>query len=199
MRSPENLEQVCSLKPDMVGYIFYEESKRFVGAKPEPALFQIPGPGIRKVGVFVNESLDFVRRSCESGQLHLVQLHGNESTEYCSLLAKEGIPVIKALDVETEVATMEAYSEQVHYVLFDTPGQGYGGTGRKFDWDLLKRVPESTPFLLSGGIGPGDAGTVLDIDHEGFHGIDLNSRFELEPGLKDVEALKDFMELIRKH
>lgn len=199
MRLPGNLEQVCSLQPDMVGYIFYRASKRYVGAKPDPALFQIPGPGIRKVGVFVDESLAFVQETYASGQLQMVQLHGDESPEYCRILKEEGISVIKALHAKTAGTRLQEYREHVSYVLFDTPGQGYGGTGQKFDWELLKNVPESTPFMLGGGIGPGDAGAVLGIDHRGLQGVDLNSRFELEPGLKDVEALKEFMELIRKH
>jgi phosphoribosylanthranilate isomerase len=196
--SPENLEQVCALKPDWVGYIFYGGSKRFVGTRPDPALFQIPGPDIRKVGVFVNESLDFVQRAFASKQLQLVQLHGDESPEYCSKLSRQGIPVVKALAVETKSARLEEYREQVQFFLFDTPGQGYGGTGQKFDWDLLKKVPGNIPFLLGGGIGPGDAETVLALDHVGLQGIDLNSQFEHSPGIKDVERLKEFIIGIRK-
>jgi len=199
MLLPENLEQVCALEPDYVGYIFYPGSKRFVGANPDPALFQIPGPGIRKVGVFVNETITSVKRSYESNRLHMVQLHGDESPAYCSTLSKEGIPVVKALGAENDEAGLEAYREQVRFFLFDTPGQGYGGTGRKFDWDLLKRFTSTIPFLLGGGIDPDDVGALLDMDHRGLLGVDLNSRFELSPGIKDVEMLKEFMLKIRKH
>jgi len=198
MLLPQNLEQVCSLKPDFVGYIFYPGSKRFVGAKPDPALFHIPGPGIRKVGVFVNETISFVRRVYESNLLQMVQLHGEESPDYCRTLSKEGIPVVKALRAEKDETALEAYREHVRFFLFDTPGQGFGGTGRKFDWDLLKRIPSDIPFLLGGGIGPEDAGTLLDMDYQGLHGVDLNSRFELSPGNKDVKMLKEFMVKIRK-
>jgi phosphoribosylanthranilate isomerase len=199
MLYPENMEQVCALEPDFVGYIFYPGSKRFVGETPDPALFQIPGPGIRKVGVFVNETIAFVKRTYESNRLQMVQLHGGESPAYCSTLSKEGIKVVKALAVETDEASLEEYREKVSYFLFDTPGQGYGGTGRKFDWNLLQKIPSTTPFLLGGGIGPGDDRAVLDIDHDGLIGVDLNSRFELLPGLKDVEMLKEFMIKIRKY
>jgi phosphoribosylanthranilate isomerase len=115
------------------------------------------------------------------------------------MLSQEGIPVVKALDAETDEIRLEEYREQVRYFLFDTPGQGHGGTGRKFDWKLLRRIPATPSFLLGGGIGPDDAGAVLDLDHEGLLGVDLNSGFELSPGVKDVEKLKEFMVKIKKH
>jgi len=193
MVSPRNLEQVCALEPDFVGYIFYSGSARFVGASPDPSLFNIPAPAIRKVGVFVNETLTSVKRTFELHQLQLVQLHGDESPEYCRMLSKDGIPVIKALDAGTDRSRLEEYREFVTCFLFDTPGPGHGGTGRKFDWDLLKEIPSSPSFLLSGGIGPGDARTVLELDHRGLLGVDVNSRFELSPGLKDLGKLREFM------
>ncbi len=90
------------------------------------------------------------------------------------------------------------YQNRIGNFLFDTKGPGYGGTGQKFDWDLLRKIPSGLPFLLGGGIGPGDAGAVLDMDHGGLLGVDLNSRFEVSPGIKDVPLLKEFMELIKK-
>lgn len=198
MTSPRNLEQVCDLGPDYVGYIFYPTSKRYVGERPDPALFQIPGPGIRKVGVFVNESIPVVLGAFDSDHLQLVQLHGDETPDYCRRLVMEGVPVIKALDAEADKSRMAEYRELVHCYLFDTPGKGYGGTGKKFDWELLKNIPSDLPFLLGGGIGPGDAGAILDMDHGRMLGVDLNSRFELAPGIKDVTLLKEFMELIKK-
>jgi len=197
MRSPRNLEQLCTLSPDFVGFIFYPGSKRFVGTSPDPSLFHIPGPDIRKVGVFVNETLSGVLHSFEKHQLQCVQLHGDESPGYCRKLSREGIPVIKALNANTTGARLEEYRDQVSYYLFDTPGPGRGGTGKKFDWDLLKGIPATVPFLLSGGIGPEDAGALLAMDDEGFRGVDVNSRFELSPGIKDVEKLKEFMTKIK--
>jgi len=198
MKSPRNLEQVCALGPDYVGYIFYPASKRYVGEDPDPALFQIPGPGIHKVGVFVNESPSFVISAFESYHLNMLQLHGDESPDYCRRLLQEGIPLIKSLDALKDKSRLEEYRKLVNYILFDTPGKGYGGTGRKFDWELLKRIPSSIPFLLGGGIGPGDAEAVLDMAHGGLQGVDLNSRFEIEPGIKDVTLLEKFMQLIKK-
>lgn len=197
MKSTRNLEQVCALEPDFVGYIFYPASKRFVGESPDPALFQIPGPGIRKVGVFVNERISFVLGAFESNHLHMVQLHGDESPEYCRKLTREGIPVVKALDAKVEKARLEEYREELSFFLFDTPDPAYGGTGRKFDWDLLRGISPTYPFLLSGGIGPDDSGLVQNFDHGGLLGVDLNSGFEHSPGLKDVEKLKEFMQKIK--
>jgi len=193
LRSPRNLEQVCTLSPDFVGFIFYPRSKRFVGTSPDPSLFQIPGPDIQKVGVFVNETLTDLLHSFETHQLQCVQLHGEESPEYCRRLSEEGITVIKALDVRTAGARLEEYRDQVSCYLFDTPGPGRGGTGHKFDWDLLKQVPAGFPFLLGGGIGPEDHGALLALDHDGLRGVDVNSRFELSPGVKNVGELKKFM------
>jgi phosphoribosylanthranilate isomerase len=198
MVSPGNLEQVCSLEPDFVGFIFYAASKRFVGESPDPALFRIPAAGIRKVGVFVNESLEKVRAAFESGQLHMLQLHGDESPEYCRILSSEGFPLVKALSVLTDPGLLEEYREHVEFFLFDTPDPGYGGSGRKFDWNHLQFIPSSIPFLLSGGIGAGDAGAVGKVKHDGLLGVDLNSAFELSPGIKDVKLLKEFMQNISK-
>lgn len=194
MRSPRNLEQVCALQPDFVGYIFYAPSKRYVGEAPDPELFRVPGPAIRKVGVFVNESREQVKRTFEERQLQLVQLHGDETPEYCQALSREGIPLIKAMDVRSDPGFMEEYREHVEFFLFDTPGRGYGGTGRKFDWNLLRKLPSSYTFLLSGGIGPDDAGALRSIPHKGLLGVDLNSGFESSPGMKEENLLKEFMQ-----
>jgi phosphoribosylanthranilate isomerase len=197
MRDPENLEQVCALAPDYVGFIFYPGSKRFVGMNPDPLLFDIPGPETRKVGVFVNEEISRVRQAIESYGLEAVQLHGGESAAYCGMLTGETV-VIKALDPHARRADMEPYQGVADLLLFDSPGEGHGGTGRKFDWELLKEISPSRPFLLSGGIAPGDAETIRDMKHRGLVGVDLNSRFEHSPGLKNITQLKEFIIEIRK-
>ena len=207
MREAENLEQLCSIGPDYVGFIFYPESKRFVGWSPDPALFQIPPPDIFKVGVFVNELVDKVKTVVEKYRLEMVQLHGNESPAYCRSVMEMGIPVIKALTaVGGDAASkskhpgygIEEYAEVVQTYLFDTPGPGWGGTGRKFDWSLLRDQSVPLPYLLSGGIGPEDSEAVVGYEQKNLLGIDLNSRFELSPGLKDIELLSGFFSEIRK-
>ena len=195
MREPKNLEQLCSIEPDFVGYIFYPKSKRFVGVRPDPALFKIPPAEILKVGVFVNEEIDRVEQLVEEHQLDLVQLHGNETPEYCGMLMGHGILIIKALNPDADI---EAYSEVVQTLLFDTPGSGWGGTGRKFDWSLLKQQNVALPYILSGGIGPEDARAIGELKQKNLLGIDLNSRFELSPGVKDIGLLNDFFLELRK-
>jgi len=198
MRDPQNLEQVCGLAPEFIGYIFYAGSKRFIGKNPDPALFSIPGPGIKKVGVFVNEDPGQVRKCIEFHQLDVVQLHGNEDADYCRSLAPEGVQLIKVLDPFGSDPDSGVYEGVVDFFLFDSAGPGRGGTGEKFDWNVLEDKPLSAPFLLSGGIGPGDATQLRLIAFPGMMGVDVNSRFEVTPGLKDVKALKAFFNHIRK-
>ena len=197
---PENLEQVCNLAPDFVGYIFFKGSKRYVGDQPDNALFSIPENRVARVGVFVNEPLLSVKRVFDSGRVDMVQLHGTESPEYCKALVNEGIHVIKAMEPEflQMDESLKAYYGVVHYFLFDTPGEGYGGTGRKFNWDQLGGYTLPVPFMLSGGIDPADGPAIRELDLLWFHGVDVNSRFETAPGLKNVELLEGFINEIRK-
>jgi len=195
MRKPENLEKVCALGPDYVGYIFYPGSKRYVGKRPDPVLFELPPAEITKVGVFVNEQMNRVKEMFEVHGLGMVQLHGNEPPAYCRLLLDSGIPVIKALRPDED---WEEYKDVVQLFLFDSPGTGWGGTGQKFDWDLITKQSIPRHFLLSGGIGPEDANVLKDLKQENFWGIDINSRFELSPGLKDIRMLEKFIMEIRK-
>ena len=206
MREPENLEQLCSIGPDYVGYIFYPRSKRFVGVNPDPALFKIPPADILKVGVFVNEEMDQLTQMVEEHHLDLVQLHGNESPAYCGKLKGLGIRIIKALNTGGGPggnllpgdAAIEDYKEVVQTLLFDTPGPGWGGSGQKFDWSLLNEQDVTLPYMLSGGIGPEDAKAIRELKQKNLLGIDLNSRFELSPGVKDIGLLKEFFIDLRK-
>ncbi len=200
MREPRNLEQVCALGPDWIGFIFYPDSKRFVGRQPDPALFSIPGNRIRKVGVFVNEDQRVVRTAAEKYRLDMVQLHGGESLTYCRQLQEEGIEVIKTLHAGTPLGEFgsDAVRGAVRYFLFDTPGKEFGGTGRKFNWQLLNRQEASAPFLVGGGIGPADTGNLEVIRHPMWTGVDVNSRFEQLPGRKDTGLLEKFILEIRK-
>lgn len=200
MKEPDNLEQVCRLEPDFVGYIFYRASARYVGDYPDEALFSLPGNSVSRVGVFVNEPILSVRKMIESGWMDLVQLHGSESPEYCKALVNEGAHVIKAIGPShlDSMERLEEYYGVVHYFLFDTAGQGSGGTGEKFDWTLLEKYALPVPFLLSGGIGPGDAPSIKKLDHLLLRGVDVNSRFEDAPGRKNIKALRSFIKEIRK-
>ncbi len=206
MVDPGNVEEVCALDPDFIGYIFHLGSKRFVGHRPDPSLFRIPGPQTARVGVFVNEELSEVLRKFDMYMLDLVQLHGSEPPGYCGQLVEQGIPVIKVIhagyqdpdagQVKFPVAP-EQYHQVAHFLLLDSGASGTGGSGRKFDWALLGELRLPVPFILGGGIGPEDAGPVSRLDDENLYGVDLNSRFEVEPGIKDVRLLNKFIVEIR--
>jgi len=197
MRDTENLSSLLALKPDFVGFIFYHKSKRFVTNFPKVNFPE----GIKKVGVFVNESIEEVLRLVDKYQLDFVQLHGEESFEYCEKLKKQhfvakanSLEIIKAfsIDEEFDFSKTTKYCSCCNYLLFDTKGKDYGGNGVKFNWEVLQKYEGKTPFLLSGGISKTDAEEIKKIKHPAFKGIDINSGFEIEPALKDINEIKEF-------
>ena len=192
MRDAENIRQLETLGIDWMGMIFWPKSKRYVSMPP----VYLP-QHVRKVGVFVDASLDAIRQHVEDYHLDIVQLHGQESPEMLKVL--KPLTLIKALNIATpeDLQKTEPYEELADYFLFDTKGKSVGGNGEKFDWSVLASYQGETPFLLSGGIGPEDAQGVKTFHHPKCIGIDLNSRFETEPGLKDITKLKQFLEAIR--
>ncbi len=200
MREAENIREVASLGIDLMGFIFWAKSSRYVSERPAYLPTQC-----KRVGVFVDEDIETVCRLAAVYAFDYIQLHGHESPEYCAQL--KGMHLIKAISVSgrDDIATYKAYEGLVDYFLFDTKCPSVGGSGQQFDWSVLSAYDGNTPFLLSGGIGPDDAPRL----HQAFAlngfpvekciGIDLNSRFELAPGLKDAAALRKFLnELNRK-
>lgn len=192
MRDAENIRQLETLGIDWMGMIFWPKSKRYVSMPP----VYLP-QHVRKVGVFVDASLDAIRQHVEDYQLDIVQLHGQESPE--TLKTLKPLTLIKAFNIATpeDLQKTEPYEGLADYFLFDTKGKSVGGNGEKFDWSVLDSYQGETPFLLSGGIGSEDAQDVKTFHHPKCIGIDLNSRFETEPGLKDITKLKQFLEAIR--
>ena len=192
MRDAENIRQLEALGIDWMGMIFWPKSKRYVSTPP----VYLP-QHVRKVGVFVDASLDAIRQHVEDYHLDIVQLHGQESPE--TLKALKPLKLIKAFNIATpeDLQKTVAYEGLADYFLFDTKGKSVGGNGEKFDWSVLDSYQGETPFLLSGGIGSEDAQDVKTFHHPKCIGIDLNSRFETEPGLKDITKLKQFLEAIR--
>lgn len=200
MRDPENIRELLQASPDYLGYIFYPKSKRFVGENPNPEIFSLVPTSTQKVGVFVNEDLENVRAICSNFQLEVVQLHGNESPEYCQALKENGLQVFKAFSVDEcfNFLQLENYTRAVDHFLFDTKGKLPGGTGLKFNWDLLQNYQWPVPFFLSGGIGPDDVDALQQFKHNQLFALDINSGFELEPALKDTRKVKVFINQIRK-
>ena len=193
MRDAENIREVEALGIDMMGFIFWPKSKRYICEFPEFMPIYA-----KRVGVFVDEDIEKVRHIADDYALDIIQLHGSESPEYARELREW--EVIKAFNIATkeDLKATKAYEGIVDYFLFDTKGQSVGGNGEKFDWSVLDAYDGETPFLLSGGISPDDAEQVKDYYHPKCIGIDLNSRFEIAPGLKDVEKLKKFLEKVKK-
>ena len=190
MRNAENIAALGKLSIDYMGLIFYEKSSRFV-----EDFIQTDLPNeIKKVGVFVNAEKDYILDKVNKYDLKVIQLHGSETPEFCDEL-KKYIPIIKAFSIENvsdlEQATL--YLDVCDYFLFDTKTPQYGGSGQKFDWSILEHYKGTKPFFLSGGISEDDVKIIKKINHPAFEGIDLNSKFEIEPALKDITKLEKFI------
>ena len=192
MREAENIREVEALGVDLMGFIFWPKSSRYVSERPD----YLPTK-CKRVGVFVDEDIEKVKHIADDYALGYIQLHGHESPEYCVLL--KGHKLIKAFNIATkeDLEATKPYEGLVDYFLFDTKGKSVGGNGEKFDWTVLEAYQGNTPFLLSGGIGPDDAERVKAINHPKCIGIDLNSRFETAPAIKDVNKLKEFIKTVR--
>ena len=192
MRDAENICEVEALGIDLMGFIFWPKSGRYVSERPA----YLP-TNCKRVGVFVDEDIETVKRIAEDYALDYIQLHGHESPEYCAQL--KGLKLIKAFNIATteDFKQTEPYTGIVDYFLFDTKGKSVGGNGEKFDWSVLSAYDGNTPFLLSGGIGPDDAEVLTShfspLTSKKCVGIDLNSRFLIAPGLKDINTLKEFL------
>ena len=197
MREPENIEKVAQLGVNMMGFIFYPKSPRFAS---QSVARTAADKYVCRVGVFVNESAGLISDKILQFDLNAVQLHGNESRELCELLHKQNglLKVIKAISVSAagDIQKYKEYVGAVDYFLFDTKCKTVGGSGQQFDWQVLENYDGDVPFILSGGIGPEDVERVRNFHHPKCIGIDLNSKFELKPGLKDVEKLNIFLENI---
>jgi len=194
MKDPENMRALAELPIDMMGMVFYEKSPRCVDERDADKINAL-SLTIPKVGVFVDATEGTIMNKVERFHLQLVQLHGNESPDFCRELRKRGVQIIKAFQIKTseDLKTCLLYEDCCDYFLFDTPTSKYGGSGNKFDWKILSAYSRTTPFILSGGISPEDAETVKQLDFPQLFAIDLNSRFETAPGIKDIGSIKRFL------
>ncbi|MCM1450069.1 MAG: phosphoribosylanthranilate isomerase [Clostridiales bacterium] len=195
MREPYNISQVMALRPDFMGFIFYAPSPRYCGRLSRETVVGLNKARIEPVAVTVNLDMDALLVLNEEHGFTTFQLHGEESPLMCSRLKALGFKVIKAISVNNEESLREAHKfvGLVDYILLDTSTPSKGGSGKKFDWNILSAYDIPQPFLLSGGIGEDDAHKVLAIDNPHFVGVDLNSRFEVSPGLKNVDSLSRFL------
>lgn len=200
MRRADNIRAVASLPIDMMGFIFCPSSKRYVGN--QAGVKDVPTGGIKRVGVFVDATVQEIISRMVEFRLDAVQLHGSESPTFvrnlCATVCTDLRPhlrIIKAISISgsADIEQCGQYEGVADMFVFDTKCPTYGGSGRQFDWSLLDAYHGTVPFLLSGGIGPGDAGMLRAVRHPRFAGIDLNSRFETAPGVKDVDMLRRFI------
>ena len=200
MREAENIREVEALGIDLMGFIFWPKSSRYVSERPAYLPTQC-----KRVGVFVNEDAETIKKIAEDYALDYIQLHGSESPEQISHLSPltSHLSIIKAFNIATteDLEATKPYEGIVDYYLFDTKGKSVGGNGEKFDWSVLSDYVGETPFLLSGGIGPDDAERVKSfltshlspLTSKKCIGIDLNSRFETAPAIKNVAVLSRFL------
>ena len=219
MKYQDNIKQIAALQPDYLGFIFYEKSARnFIDVR----IPELPN-SIKKTGVFVDAQLEFILEKIKTHNLQAVQLHGEESPEYCDALKKRHAELVSAShkinknlkQVQLEIIkvfsinpdsyrdtfnfdVLKPYESVCDFFLFDTKGKLPGGNGYTFDWNVLNYYPSNKPFFLSGGIGIEQIEDLrkfqLSEASKYCHVIDVNSKFEIEPGLKNIELLKEFKE-----
>lgn len=199
MKYPENMEEIALLQPDYLGFIFYEKSPRYL-EKSIPFL----DTNIKKVGVFVNASFSAIEEKVMQYNLDLVQLHGDETPEFCSLIETKLVRVIKAFSMDNHFnfKNLDSYQDSCSYFLFDTKGKLYGGNGTTFTWSILENYHVDKPFFLSGGIGLENASDLNQFLKKEYAknciAIDLNSQFEIQAGFKNPVTLKEFINTINQ-
>lgn len=203
-----NTLEVATLDPDYLGFIFWEPSKRYF----EGTIPRLPA-SIKKVGVFVDAPLEAILKKVDTYDLQAVQLHGNESPEFCNdlktinndpskALEESSIEIIKVFSIKDDFdfSILTPFENVCDYFLFDTKGKLPGGNGFTFSWEVLKNYPSTKPYFLSGGIGLDEIEKIREFqprpESKYCHAIDVNSKFESEPGLKDIKKLKEFKEVL---
>ena len=204
LRDPDNIRQVAAIgEIDLVGLIFYAQSSRYVDSE-ETAQIVSSLATVRSVGVFVNESPEVVIETAAKYHLNYLQLHGSESPAYLAhlqTLLPQEIKLIKAFSIREKVdlSQTSGYENFCEYLLFDTPTADYGGSGQSFDWSILQHYSGSTPFFLSGGIGAESVESLRHFHHPKWAGIDLNSRFESAPAMKNIPLLTNFVQQFKNN
>lgn len=205
MTSVDEVMQLDEMGIEFAGFIFYPKSPRYAYRFMSKAgIKKIKGKGINKVGVFVNSPVEEVLQTVDDCGLYLVQLHGDETPKYCEKIA-DYVTVVKAFRLREDdniLWKIKDYQDIADMFLFDTEGAGYGGTGKKFNWEVLKGLNINKPFFLSGGIGPEDVGVLKDFAVDpvakDLFSIDVNSRFEISAGVKDMDKLEKFIQAIKQ-
>ncbi len=183
LKYPDNIKQIAELNPDYMGFIFYDQSKRYVG---ENFIMPEIASTINKVGVFVNASAEYIEDKVKKYKLNFVQLHGDETPEFCTQIATF-TKVIKAIGVDEtfDLGTLNAYKKSCTYFLFDNKTGTYGGSGKPFNWSILEQYDNELPYFLAGGMDIEKFRAVSKMNLK-IHAIDVNSKAEIKPGYKDI-------------
>jgi phosphoribosylanthranilate isomerase len=199
MCDPLNVKEIGEAKPDFMGFIFFSGSPRYVGEDPDMTLYHNVPHNVKKIGVFMNEGNHKILDLSIRNGLDMIQLHGNESPVSCLQLKSAGLSVIKAFNIDQKFSfgNLRPFMLVCDYFLFDTKSEKQGGSGRKFNWGMLQEYSLDKPFFLGGGIGPEDTGVIKTLGNKGFFGVDINSRFEITPGIKDPVRVSTFINEIR--
>jgi phosphoribosylanthranilate isomerase len=191
MKEPQNIKEISILNPDYLGFIFYDKSPRYMDKNPDA----IPETDAKRVGVFVNSDIETIIKKAREFKLNTIQLHGDESPKFCSTITELGYEVFKAFRVDDSMSkkNIQEYKGTCSAFLFDANTVQYGGSGNKFNWDKLDELADVDKFFLSGGINKDDVDEIKKLNYANLVGVDLNSRFEIKPGVKDVNMLKEFL------
>jgi len=196
MKYSDNIKEVAALNPDYIGFIFYPKTKRYVGELDEQLVKNLGH--IQKVGVFVNATLEEIVEKVKHYGFDYVQLHGDESAEFCKQVKEKGIHIIKAFQIDEafDFKLVDSYKPYCDFFLFDRKSEGYGGAGKSFNWGILKRYDNEIPFFLSGGVSLENVQEIKKLSGLNIHALDINSRFEIEPALKDVKKITEFIKQV---
>lgn len=199
MRNSGNIKELLELGPDYMGFIFYEKSSRFVGEELDEELLKSFPQSVKKVGVFVNATQAYILDKVKKYALDYVQLHGEEMPDFCRNLKFKGVNIIKAFSVDNQFnfGKLLNFKPYCDYFLFDTKGDLKGGNGITFDWSVLRRYDNDKPFFLAGGIDLDNAAQARELAGLKIHSLDVNSKFEIAPALKDIEKLSELMKIVK--
>ena len=196
LRDKDNIQAVAALVPDYMGFICYEPSPRYVKDISTDVLTDLPA-SVYKTAVFVNEKEETINALIDQFGFNAIQLHGSENPDFANSF-RDKVSVFKAfgLNADFDFEQLNNYANKVDYFLFDTKTDLHGGSGKTFDWRVLDKYKLDTPFFLSGGLSLDNLEEVNTINHPQFYGVDLNSKFETSPGVKDIEKLKKAFDML---
>jgi len=195
MRDAENIQALCSLNVQYIGFIFYPQSSRYAQYSLTPQIANSIPSDITRTGVFVNEEIDLIKKTANKYGCKAIQLHGSETPELCKTLKRSGFEVTKAFGVSDSFCfdRLAPYKNSCDYFLFDTKSDKHGGTGKKFNWEILRKYDNSKPIFLSGGISTEDITAIKGLTWLDIYSLDLNSKFEIAPAIKDIPLIRSFI------